>query len=132
MIHILIVDDSPEYREILKTSIDLDKDLEVIGLASDGYEALAQCEALAPKLVLMDYMMNHCDGLQGTRMIKERFPAIKVLVMTSFGNEANLSQALAYGADGYFLKGIETPKLRQAIRNTVNGVPTIDGDIFIP
>jgi DNA-binding NarL/FixJ family response regulator len=132
MIEVLVVDDSPEYRDILKTTIDLDKDLEVVGLANDGYEAVSQCEALAPKLVIMDYLMDKCDGLKGTRMIKSRFPTIKVLVMTSIGNEHNLSQALEFGADGYFVKGIETPKLKQAIKNTINGIPTIDQDIFIP
>lgn len=132
MIKVLVTDDSPEYREALKITIDIDEELIVIGFANDGYEALAQCEALVPDIVLMDYIMSKCDGLQGTRIIKERFPAIKVLVMTSFATNANLSQALAVGADGYFLKGIETPKLKQAIKNTINEIPTIDQDIFIP
>jgi DNA-binding NarL/FixJ family response regulator len=132
MIEVLVVDDSPEYRDILKTTIDMDKELEVVGMANDGLEALYQCEVLSPKLVIMDFLMDKCDGLKGTRMIKRRFPAIKVLVMTSIGNEQNLSKALEFGVDGYFVKGIETPKLKQAIKNTIHGIPTIDQDIFIP
>jgi DNA-binding NarL/FixJ family response regulator len=132
MIHILLVDDSPEYRELLKTSIDLDKELEVISMAGDGYEALSHCEISLPDLVIMDLNMDKCNGIKGTKLIKERFPSVKVMVMTGLETEQNLYKALEAGADGFFLKGVETPKLRQAIKNIINGVQTINTEIFIP
>jgi DNA-binding NarL/FixJ family response regulator len=132
MIQVLITDDSQELRELLKTTIEIDPDIVVIGEAGDGYEALSFCEIVIPDLILMDMIMSQCDGIKGTKLIKERFPQVKVLVMTGLGNEQNLSKALESGADGYLVKGIETPKLRDAIKNTVNGVTTIDEGIFIP
>ncbi|HEX3048678.1 MAG TPA: response regulator transcription factor [Bacillota bacterium] len=132
MIHVVLVDDSPEYREILNTTLEWDEEIMVIGNATNGFEALTLCDMSVPDLVLMDFLMPLCDGITGTKLIKERYPAVKVLVMTGLGNEQNLSKALESGADGYFMKGIETPKLRDAIKDTVAGKSTIDEDIFIP
>jgi DNA-binding NarL/FixJ family response regulator len=132
MIQVLIVDDSPELRELLRTTIEIDPELISIGEVGNGYEALSFCEIVVPDLILMDLMMPNCDGIKGTGLIKHIFPMVKVLVMTGTATEHNLHKALEAGADGYFLKGIETPKLRKTIKNTINGIPTIDKEVFIP
>jgi DNA-binding NarL/FixJ family response regulator len=132
MINVVLVDDSPEYWEILHTTLEFDEEILVIGSAANGFEALTVCDMAVPDLVIMDYLMPLCDGIAGTKIIKDRYPTVKVLVMTGLGNEQNLSKALECGADGYFLKGIETPKLRETIKNTVIGAPTTGKDIFIP
>ena len=132
MIELLIVDDSPEYCELLKTILDHDPEIFPVGEANNGYDALEFCEIFLPDIILMDLMMPECDGIKGTTIIKNKFPDVKIIVMTSIENDGNLQKALEAGADGYFLKGIETPKLREAIKNTLNGVTTIDKEIFIP
>jgi DNA-binding NarL/FixJ family response regulator len=80
----------------------------------------------------MDLVMPECDGIKATSLIKNKYPDVKILVMTSFENEGNLLKALDAGANGYFLKGIETPKLREAIKNVMNDVTSVDKEIFIP
>jgi DNA-binding NarL/FixJ family response regulator len=132
MIRMIIVDDLLEYLEILKNTLELDREIKVVGAATNGYEALTLCEVKAPDMVLMDYIMPVCDGGWGTMLIKERFPQIKVLIMTGFGNKNDLMKALEYGADRYLMKLVETPKLWDAVKNAMNGVTTIDPEIFIP
>jgi DNA-binding NarL/FixJ family response regulator len=131
MINVVVVDDSPEYRELLNTTLELDGEIIVIGQAANGLEALTLCDMAVPDVVLMDCNMPFCDGIAGTMLIKTRYPAVKVLVMTSIETEQNLSKALESGADGYFLKGIETSKLKAAIKNAVNGEPMFDKEIWI-
>ncbi|MCL6590694.1 MAG: response regulator transcription factor [Firmicutes bacterium] len=132
MIQVLIVDDSPEYCELLKTTLNQDLEIFPIVEANNGYDALEFCEIVTPDIILMDLLMAECDGIKGTTIIKNKFPDVKIIVMTSVENEGNLQKALEAGANGYFLKGIETPKLREAIKNVMNGVTTIDKEIFIP
>jgi DNA-binding NarL/FixJ family response regulator len=132
MIQVLIVDDSAEFRELLKTTIESDPDIISIAEVGNGYEALSYCEIIIPDLILMDLKMPVCDGIKGTGLIKQVYPMVKVLVMTGFETEQNLLKALSAGADGYFLKDIEAPKLLDTIKNTINGVTTVDKEVFIP
>jgi DNA-binding NarL/FixJ family response regulator len=132
MIEVLIVDDSPEYCELLRTTLDHDPEIFPVAEANNGYDALEFCEIILPDIILMDLLMPECDGIKGTTIIKNKFPDVKIIVMTSIENESNLLKALDAGANGYCLKGIETPKLREAIKNVMNGVTTVDKEIFIP
>ena len=122
----------PNIANFLKTTLDLDPEMVAVGEVYDGNDALEFCEIITPDIILMDLMMPNCDGITGTKIIKEKFPMVKLLVMTCSGNEDNLPKALKAGADGYFVKGIGTPKLRDAIKNTMNGVKTIEKEIYIP
>lgn len=128
MIKVLVVDDLPILRESLKFIIEQDPQIEVIGCAENGKEAFELCEKLAPDVVLMDLIMPVCNGVEGTLMIKTCYPFIKVLILTIYGDEENVVQALKNGADGYILKDIEPETLRQAIKNLAEGVAVIQQD----
>jgi DNA-binding NarL/FixJ family response regulator len=130
MVKVLVVDDLPILRESLKFIIEQDPQIEVVGCAENGKEAFELCEKLAPDVVLMDLMMPVCDGVEGTLIIKTRYPFIKVLILTIYGDDENVAQALKNGADGYILKDIEPDKLRRVIKNLADGVAVIQQDVL--
>ncbi|WP_010248929.1 response regulator transcription factor [Acetivibrio cellulolyticus] len=121
MIRVAIVDDQKLLSESLKSIIENDHDLKVIGCASNGREALEICSSSKPDIVLMDIKMPVCDGIEGTRMIKEKYPEIKVLILTTFEDDQNVYEALKNGADGYILKDITPEELIQAVKNASRG-----------
>lgn len=122
MIKVVIADDQLILRESLKFIIEQDNEIEVLGCAGNGYEALSQCEQLVPDIVLMDIMMPECNGIEGTRLIKEKFKdAIKVLVLTTFNDDENISKSINYGADGFILKDILPAELVLAIKSAAHG-----------
>lgn len=120
-VRILIADDQTLMRDGLKTILDLEDDMEVIGTASNGLEALEMTEKLKPDAVLMDIRMPVMDGVECTRLIKKKFPDIAVIMLTTFNDEEYIIQALTYGASGYLLKDMQGDKLIQAIREGVRG-----------
>jgi len=122
MIKVVITDDQRLLRESLKDLLVRDAEVEVAGCAADGREALAICEQTAPDVVLMDLRMPVCDGIEGTRLIKDRFPSIKVLVLTTFEDDRDVYRALKVGADGYLLKDLTPDELIRAIKNTAAGL----------
>src|SRR5690606_20700182 len=103
MIKLLLAEDQRVLRESLKIVLEQDPELQVVGCAANGTEALALAEEKAPDIILMDIKMPAVDGIESTRLIKEKFPHIKVVILTTFGNEDNIEKALAYGADGFVL-----------------------------
>ncbi len=113
-IRVLIVDDSPAVRDGLASILWANYDMEVVGEAENGVEAVVRAEQLEPDVILMDAQMPEMDGIEATRQIKERFPDIKVLVLTVHAGYAD--EALAAGADGYLLKDSARQELLQAIR----------------
>ncbi|HEX9061074.1 MAG TPA: response regulator transcription factor, partial [Clostridia bacterium] len=121
MIKVLIADDSVILRNGLKIIIEQDTNIEVVGCASDGMEALGLCKKLKPDIVLMDIRMPKCDGIEATRLIKEYSKDIKIIVLTTFDDEKYLSKVLHHGADGYILKEIGDDDLINTIKSTVNG-----------
>ncbi len=121
MIKVLIVDDQIILRESLKFIIEQDTDINVVGLAGNGAEAFSLCGKLKPDVVLMDIMMPDCDGVEGTRLIKSKYESIKVIILTTFNDEKNVSRAIKSGADGYVLKDISPEKLILAIKSVFNG-----------
>jgi DNA-binding NarL/FixJ family response regulator len=100
-----------------KRLLESQADLQVVGEAADGQQAIAQVEALRPDLVLMDVRMPVMDGVTATRLINERFPDIKVLVLTTFADDEYVEQAMQAGAMGYLLKDTPTKDLASAIRS---------------
>ena len=120
-IRVLIVDDHAMVRQGIATFIELQDDIELVGEAANGREAIARVEELRPDVVLMDLVMPEMDGVTATREIKARHPAVKVLALTSFVNDAQITPALQAGASGYLLKDLSAEELMHAIRAAHQG-----------
>lgn len=118
---LLIVDDDILIRDGLKMIFELEEDMEVVGVAANGKEAFEQCEASPPDIVLMDIRMPEFDGIYGTKLIKESFPAIKVLMLTTFLDEEYIKNALKNGAEGYLLKNQAADTIIESIRSLNKG-----------
>lgn len=130
MIRVVVADDQKLLRESLKSIIEQDGEICVAGCAENGFEALELCEHLSPDLVLMDIKMPECDGVEGTRLIKERFSHIKVVILTTFEDEESVSRAIKYGADGYIIKDITPEELINVIKNACKGFCVISKKTF--
>ncbi|PZO44138.1 MAG: DNA-binding response regulator [Pseudanabaena frigida] len=116
MIRILLIDDQDLIRRGMKALLKSDAELQVIGEGKNGIEAIALVETLQPNVVLMDVRMPEMDGVAATREICQRFPQVKVLIMTTFDDREYITQALRFGAAGYLLKDTPFEELAQAIR----------------
>jgi DNA-binding NarL/FixJ family response regulator len=116
MIRVLIADDHEVVREGLRTFLQLQDGLEVVGEAADGVQALAQSDLKRPDVVLMDLVMPKLDGLGAMRELRRRLPQIRVIVLTSFLDDERLLPAIQAGAAGYLLKDVEPSELARAIR----------------
>lgn len=130
MVKVLVVDDQPILRESLKFIIEQDPEIGVVGCAANGKEAFELCQTTIPDVVLMDLMMPICDGVAGTELIKSKYPSVKVLILTVYGDHENVAKALKKGAEGYILKDIEPHGLRQAIKSMAEGVPVVHQDVL--
>jgi DNA-binding NarL/FixJ family response regulator len=115
-IRVLIVDDHAVVREGLRTFLELQAGIQVVGEAGDGAEALAQADALKPDVILMDLVMPRLDGVAAMRRLRERDSASRVIVLTSFLDDDRLMPALQAGASGYLLKDVEPAELARAVR----------------
>jgi DNA-binding NarL/FixJ family response regulator len=122
-IRVLIVEDQPISRLGIQKLLNLEPDLEVVGLAENGREAITQVRSLMPDVVLMDVRMPVMDGKKATRQIMKEFPGCKILMLTTFDNGQYIQDALQGGAKGYLLKDVDMDKLAQAIRMVNQGYP---------
>jgi len=118
---ILIVDDHALIRRGLADLIRYEKDLAVVGEASDGEAAIAAALELKPDVVVMDLVMPVMDGVESTRRIKERLPDARVLILTTFGTSADVARAVAAGASGAIMKDASTDSQLAAIREVASG-----------
>lgn len=118
---VVIADDHPLFRDALRNLLSGQPDLELVGEAADGREALELCRRLRPELVLMDLRMPGMDGLSATREIKRAFPRTVVLMLTASEDHAHLSEALKVGAAGYVLKNASRERMIEAIRRVLRG-----------
>jgi NarL family two-component system response regulator LiaR len=125
-IQVLIADDHAMVREGLKVFLSQQEDLEVVGEASDGAEALEECRRLQPDVVLMDVLMPVMDGAEATARIKEACPDVQVIALTSFVDEDLVGRVLDGGAISYLLKDARPERLAQAIRDAFQGRGSID------
>jgi len=124
-IKVVIADDHALLRRGLETILSLFDDIELVAQADDGAEAVLLCEQTQPDVVLMDLVMPGLDGATATREILRRCPATRVLVLTSFSDEALIESALSAGAIGYLMKDISGAQLAAAIRRASAGKPTL-------
>ena len=116
MIRVLVVDDHAILLDGIRSILESQEDIVVVGEASDGTEALEYVSNLLPDLVLMDISMPKTNGLEATRLIKERFPQVKVLILTQHDNREYIAPALGAGASGYVLKRSGRREMLNALR----------------
>jgi DNA-binding NarL/FixJ family response regulator len=122
MIRLLIVDDDPFIRESLKLILDLDPEITVKDTCTNGNEALRYIQDHGSvDAVLMDIRMPECDGVEGTRKIKQFAPEIAILILTTFDDDEYIIQALKNGANGYLLKNIAPDRIAEGIKTIVKG-----------
>lgn len=120
-IRVLLVDDQALFREGLHTLLSVQADIEVVGEAGNGEEALTAVAALQPDVVLMDLRMPVLDGVAATRRIMENHPITRVIVLTTFDNDEDVFDGLRAGAVGYLLKDVPSARLYEAIRAAARG-----------
>lgn len=125
----LIVDDQPILREGLKSLLATCADIEVIAEASNGIEALDQLGIVQPDVVLMDIRMPVMNGVEATKAIKEKFPKIIIIILTTFDDDHYILDALRNGASGYLLKDMGIQQLASAIRDGFSGNVLLPGRI---
>ncbi len=129
MIRLLIVDDEKLICEGLKVLLGVYEDIQVVGACGNGLEALRFCRQNPVDVVLMDIRMAQCDGVEGTRLIKEMNPLIKVVILTTFQDEDYIFSALSLGASGYLLKDSSSDRIYEAIRSAFMGNIAVHPDI---
>jgi DNA-binding NarL/FixJ family response regulator len=121
MIRVLIADDHPVVRQGLRTFLGVQEDIDVVGEAANGAEAVAQAEALTPDVILLDLKMPDVDGLTALRELRERGVPARVLVLTSAGERMRVLPVVRAGAAGYLYKDVDPQALVQAIRAVHDG-----------
>jgi NarL family two-component system response regulator LiaR len=129
VIRVMVVDDHRAVRSALTAFLLAYDDLELVGEATNGLEALQLCERQQPDVVLMDLLMPHMDGASTTRAIRARYPHTQVLILSGSREEQLAQEALQAGAIGYWLKEITSDELAQAIRAAHQGRPTLASEI---
>ena len=129
MVKVLIADDQELIRESLKIILDSKPDIEVIDAVSDGLEVIRSVREKRPDIILLDIRMPRLDGVSCTKIIKEGYPDIKIIILTTFDYDEYVFNALKYGASGYLLKGISMDSLVEAINTVYQGQAMINPDI---
>ena len=129
MIKLLLADDLPMFRNGMAALLSLEADLEVVGEANNGREAIALAESLQPDIILMDVRMPICNGVEATKIIHQRFPWIKILVLTTFDNDEYVWQSLEAGALSYLLKSASSTEVITALRALNKGHSQLDSSI---
>jgi two-component system, NarL family, response regulator LiaR len=124
-IRVMLVDDHNVVRSGLATFLRAYDDLELVGEAKNGLEALNLCRKKKPDVILMDLMMPEMDGIAATRAILADYPEIRIIAMTSFEDEQLVQGVLAAGAISYLLKNVTSDELARAIRDAVSGRSTL-------
>lgn len=128
-IRVMLVDDHLMVRRGLATFLKVFDDLELVGEAADGETAVQLCGRVLPDVILMDMVMPDIDGVTTTRLIRQHFPMVQVIALTSFKEEGLVQSALQAGAIGYLLKNVKADELAQAIRAAHAGQGTLAPEI---
>src|SRR5215210_2980460 len=124
-----IVDDHEIARESLQNMLSDEPDIEIVGEATNGRQALLLCSRLRPDLILMDVRMPVMDGLAATKEVKERYPETSVMMLTMHENPDYLLEALKAGAAGYVLKDAPQEEIIEAVRRVRNGESPLDSEL---
>src|SRR4051794_8231117 len=129
MITIVIVDDHAIVRQGLRTYLDLQPDMKVVGEAPDGNKAIEMARDLLPDIMLMDLVMPKMDGVEATRSVTTVSPSTKVIVLTSFSEDEQVFASIKAGAQGYLMKDVLPSELAKAIRTVYRGEAQLDPEI---
>lgn len=129
MIKVLIADDQELIRQSLEIVLSTKEGIEVTGTAKDGREVIRCIRKEKPDVILMDVRMPEMDGVQCTKIIKENYPQIKIIILTTFDDDEFVFSTLKHGASGYLLKGISMDDLEEAIKTVVQGGSMINPDV---
>jgi DNA-binding NarL/FixJ family response regulator len=129
-VRVLLVDDAAESRQTLRRALAFDPEIEVVGEASSGDEAVIQAESLRPDVVLMDVRMPDSDGVGATEHITQRFPQTRVLALTAHDDQGSVREMLTAGAIGYLVKGAPVDDLVSAIRGARQGEGKLDDRVL--
>lgn len=129
MIKVMIVDDQELIREGLALLLNENNEIDLIAEAKNGIEAVARAQEHSPDIILMDIQMPELDGLEASKLIKENNPEIKILILSVFGEEELVKEAIRSGAEGYLLKDISKEELFKAINDVYAGKAYLHGDL---
>jgi DNA-binding NarL/FixJ family response regulator len=129
MIRVLLVDDQTLIRQGIRLLLEIEPDIQVVGQAANGREAIQQVESLRPDVVLMDVRMPEMDGVEATRQLSARFPEIGVIILTTFEDDETVFEGLKAGARGYLLKDISSEEMSEAVRKVAAGGALIQPSI---
>jgi two-component system, NarL family, nitrate/nitrite response regulator NarL len=130
-LRILLVDDHSLFRKGMAALLSRQASFQVVGEADNGLQALERTRALAPDVVLMDLQMPKCDGLEATRLIKQEFPHIHIIILTVSDDDHNLFTAIKNGAEGYLLKTLEPQELYEMLNRLQHGEAPISGKLAV-
>jgi len=128
-VRVLICDDQWIVSQGLEAILGAEPGIEVVGLAADGAQAIEKVAQVHPDVVLMDLRMPGMNGIEATRLIRQRHPEVKVLVLTTFGSDEWLFEAIRSGAAGYLLKGTPREALIEAVKGTAAGRTHVDPEV---
>lgn len=129
MIKILLVDDQQLVRQGIQLLLETEDDLQVIGMANNGIDALEKIEKLKPDVVLMDIRMPEMNGVEATQHISQKYPGIGVVILTTFDDDEYVFEGLKAGARGYLLKDISSEEMATAVRTVAAGGALIQPSI---
>ncbi|WP_291651746.1 response regulator transcription factor [Clostridium sp.] len=127
---LIIVDDDKLICKSLEVMLSKEEDIEVIGIASNGLEAMDLCKKENPDIILMDIRMPDVDGIQATHLIKKHYPKVRIMMLTTFKDKQNIQSALKAGAEGYLLKTDKISNIAKKLRIFYEGVTVLDKDIL--
>ena len=125
LITILLAEDQRIIRDVMRSLLDAETDIQVVGEADNGRQAVALASKLCPDVIVMDISMPLLSGIEATRQILQTSPSTKVLVFSSYNDDVYIEQAMAFGASGYLVKQTDTLALPAAIRSAHQGRPFI-------
>jgi NarL family two-component system response regulator LiaR len=128
-IRVVIVDDHDMLREGLAAFLKAFRDMQLVGEAANGEDAVRLCTRLAPDVVLMDLVMSGMGGVEATRLIHEKRPGVRIIALSSFEDEELVKSAIRAGATSYLLKNISADRLAEAIRSSLAGLPTFAPEV---
>lgn len=127
---ILIVDDDPLVCRSLQVLLSREADMEVLAAVNDGAEAIGACHKALPDVILMDIRMPVMDGIQAARQIKQTWPQVRIMMLTTFQDEQNIRLALLAGAEGYLIKSAGAANMAQQLRTVVSGTSVLNGEVL--